>query len=583
MTFNTRSRWSTAILVKLGALVVATTLGAAAEQRFLPDDPIQVDLDTQDASGMKPLDVNLFVDFATNVITARRPAEPGRARNVNTIDEVPDSSWFTNRAGTRPLSVEDIMRGPNRDNGPKAGAWTVTSSKSDGVTPGFTIKDADGVRWFLKFDPPGYRGMSTGTEVTATKLMWALGYHVPENHVAYLRREQLVVGEGAKVTPPSGKTRRMRLGDIDEMLARVDREPDGTYRVVASRALDGKPIGRIRFDGTRPDDPNDIVPHQHRRELRGYGTFAAWLNHVDAKSINSLDTLVTEHGRSFVRHHLIDFGSSLGSGGLGPADYWAGHEHVVEKPALARMVGFGLAGPSYRRTAFHEAASVGRLPLANATFDPDAWKPRLPNPAFLHARADDKFWAARKLMALSTDLLRAAVRSGDFDDPASEDVLVQVLADRRDAIGRTYLTALNPISDPALTDEGGLSFTNVAVDLDLARAPEYYTAIWSTFDNATGGTRVLGRTTGRTTTLPAPQGLPAASGAYVMVDIRATAPGHPSWEQPVRAFFTRTDRAWKLVGFERMPDRMGRATGPFAAGPGGAGAAVGANSANWAN
>jgi hypothetical protein len=87
-----------------------------------------------------------------------------------------------------------------------------------------------------------------------------------------------------------------------------------------ARRFRGKPIGRIRFYGTRPDDPNDIVEHEHRRELRGYGVFAAWLNHVDAKAINSLDTLVTEKGRSYVRHNLIDFGSSLGSGGVAAAD-----------------------------------------------------------------------------------------------------------------------------------------------------------------------------------------------------------------------------------------------------------------------
>ena len=53
--------------------------------------------------------------------------------------------------------------------------------------------------------------MATGTEVAVTKLMWALGYNVPENHIAYLRREQLVIGEGAKFTPPGGNARAMRI------------------------------------------------------------------------------------------------------------------------------------------------------------------------------------------------------------------------------------------------------------------------------------------------------------------------------------------------------------------------------------
>ena len=95
------------------------------------------------------------------------------------------------------MTATDIANGPNTTTGPAAGTWTVISSKSDGVTPGFTIRDATGQVWFLKFDPPGYRAMATGTEVAVTKLMWALGYNVPENHVAHMRREQLVVGDGA--------------------------------------------------------------------------------------------------------------------------------------------------------------------------------------------------------------------------------------------------------------------------------------------------------------------------------------------------------------------------------------------------
>src|SRR5215475_10081665 len=448
---------TTRVLAGLGlTLAIAgslTALGAAQSPRFFDDDPLWVEHDTEDASSMKPLEVDLTVDLTYNIVKGRGRVEATRARNVNTVDEVADSSWFTNRAGHRPLAAEEVFRGPDTDNGPTNGTWTVTSSKSDGVTPGFTVKDSNGQRWFLKFDPPGFRAMATGTEVAVTKLMWALGYWVPENHIAYMRREQLIVGSGAKFTPESGNERLMRLSDIDKLLERANREADGSYRVVASKALEGKPIGRIRFVGTRPDDPNDLVPHEDRRELRGYGVVAAWLNHVDAKAINSLDTLVTENGHSFVRHHLLDFGSSLGSAGVGPADYWEGEEYLVEpRDTLKRMVSLGFAIPKWHTAPFHEAPSIGRFPADNAGFNPDLWKPRVPNQAFLHARADDKFWAAQKLMSLTTDLLRAAIKAGDFRDPASEDFLVRALAERRDAIGRAYLTAVNPIADPSLDD-----------------------------------------------------------------------------------------------------------------------------------
>jgi hypothetical protein len=538
-----------------GALSLAATLtiaSSAATPRFYDDDPIWRDRDTQDASAMKPLEIDLLVDLSTNLI-GPRSVTAGRARNINSIDEVPDSSWYTNRAGARSLTAEEVFTGPDTSDGPEPGTWTVTASKSDGVTPGFTVKDSKGQRWFLKFDPPGYRGMATGTEVTVTKLMWALGYNVAENHIAYMRREQLVIGEGATFTPPGGKRRPMRPDDLDILLQRADREPNGAYRIVASKALPGKPIGRIRFTGTRPDDPNDIVPHEDHRELRGYGVFAAWLNHVDAKAINSLDTLITENGRSYVRHHLLDFGSALGSGGVGPADYWEGEEYLVEpKDILKQMASLGFAFPKWHREAFYESPAIGRFPERNADFDPDAWKPRVPNQAFIHARADDKFWAATKLMTLSTDLLRAAVRAGDFRDPGSEAFLVQALAARRDAIGRAYLTAISPIADIALEADGALTFRNAAVDADFARPPDGYRAEWFRFDNATGRTDRIGESTARTTTMEAPASLPRVDGTFVKVELRSVSATRPSWRVPVAAFFRYQGGEWRLVGFERM-------------------------------
>ena len=212
---SSTSKFLGALAGALSVAVAGTMLTSAASPKFYADDPVWIERDTQDASSIKPLEVDLFVDLTTNIVAGQETPVARRATNVNTVDEVPNSSWFTNRLGYRQMSPEEIAKGPNTTNGPAAGAWTITSSKSDGVTPGFTVKDSTGQRWFLKFDPPGYRAMSTGTEVAVTKLMWALGYNVPENHIAYLQREQLVIGEGAKFTPPGRNSRLMRNRDID--------------------------------------------------------------------------------------------------------------------------------------------------------------------------------------------------------------------------------------------------------------------------------------------------------------------------------------------------------------------------------
>jgi hypothetical protein len=275
---------------------------------------------------------------------------------------------------------------------------------------------------------------------------------------------------------------------------------------------------------------------------------------VDAKAINSLDTLVTEQGRSFVRHHLLDFGSTLGSGGVGPADYWAGSQYMLEPGSTGRRIAsFGFNQPAWQRADFYESPSVGRLPRTNRDFDPAQWKPRVPNRAFLQARADDRFWAARKLVALRTDLLRSAVWAGDFGDPQAEAFLVKALAERRDAIARAYLTAVNPIADPALSADGTLTFQNVAVEADVARAPQEYRARWFRFDNATREATLVGETASRSTTLDAPAGLPTGDGVYLKIQLRSAGSPNPAWEIPVDAYFRMVGGEWRLIGFERMP------------------------------
>ena len=119
-------------------------------------------------------------------------------------------------------------------------------------------------------------------------------------------------------------------------------------------------------------------------------------------------------------------------------------------------------------------------------------------------RDDDAFWAARRVMAFSDELMRAVVKTGQFSDPKAEQHLADVLIQRRDKIGRAYLTRINPIVDPALDATGELTFGNAAVQYGFATAPAGYTATWFAFDNATGESKPLGQTSGRAGRDPGP-------------------------------------------------------------------------------
>lgn len=534
-------------------LLVSVMVLEAAEPKFYNDDPIAVEPETQDASQVSPWKIDLVYDLVRNQFA--RPGEPvgRRAQNINTIDEVPDSNWFTNRILARPISPEEAARGPATGKGPASGAWTVTQTKKEGDAPGFTVRDSAGETWFLQFDPKNNPEGATAAAVIANRIFWTLGYFQAEYYLSELRPEQLKIDPEATFTPPSGKKRPLKLEDLQPVLNRAARRPDGSYRVFASRLLPGKILGGFRFYGTRPDDPNDVVPHEHRRELRSLQVFGAWTNLVDMKALNTMDTLITENGRARVRHYLLDVGSTFGMGANGPREWIESYEYLFEgDKLLKRLMSLGLYLQPWQTVPYQENRSVGRF--EGDQFDPDAWKTRIPASAVLRARDDDNFWAARRVMAFSDQLIRTVVKAGQLSDPAAEELLVETLVKRRNRIGEVYLTRINPLVNFSLDSSGILTFENAAVKLRLAGAPASYAASWSRFDNDTGAMHPLGETNGSGESVPAVSALPATPGSFVVVEVRAVDPPHASWAKPARVTFRQMENGWKLVGLERMEE-----------------------------
>lgn len=362
------------------------------------------------------------------------------AANVDERDQVRlPSTWWQPRVGFVPVTVSQMLTGPGPGTGPsRASKWKVTGLKSEGVSLGFRVKDADGQTFQIKFDPKGFPELGTGADVVASSLFWAAGYNVPDNAIVNFTIDDLEIPESASYEDAVGKKHPLDLAEMRRLLAGAPVMPDSTYRAVASRYLPGKPLGEWMYSGRRDDDPEDLIPHELRRELRGLWTVAAWIHHDDCSARNTLDMWVTDGGRSFVRHHLLDFSGCLGSASIDKHFLRSGHEYVMDFDNAARDLGtVGLCRPEWEHGQYPDMPAAGYL--ETDTFDPDGWRPFLPNPAFDARTERDERWGARIVAGFSEALIRAAVERGRYSDPRVTEYLVQALLVRRDKLVRRWL------------------------------------------------------------------------------------------------------------------------------------------------
>lgn len=540
---------TTLALLTAAVLLASHPPGRAAAPKFYPDDPIARDPETEDAAAVRRVAMSDTYDFAESSFFGAGDRTEQRALNVNTVDEAPDSSWFTNRLGHDAWPVDRLVRGPDSGPGPLR-PWTIVDGKMEGRSPGFTVRDRSAQLFFIKFDPPSNPEMASGAEIISTKFLHAFGYHVPENYVATIGRDELILSETAKIEDDNAQIRPMEPDDIDDLLERAARQPDGRYRALASRGIPGTPVGPFRYHGTRPDDPNDIYLHEHRRELRGLRVFASWLNHDDVRSSNTFDTVIEANGRRTVRHYLLDFGSTLGSGTVQAQTPRAGNEYVWDaRPTLITLLTFGFYVRPWIRVEYPDLPSVGRF--ESTYYRPEIWKPEYPNPAFRNARPDDLFWAARRLAALSEEGVRAVVGTARYTDPRATIYLVDTLLTRRSKILRVWLNGANPIVAPTLARDGALRFDNAALDAAVATEADRYSVQWATFDNATGVVTDVGAeqvVTEQRTQVPA--GL-TSDREFIVARVRGFHVDYPAWSQPVTLSFRQGAGGWSLVGLER--------------------------------
>ena len=218
-TLSTRLRRAALVVASAGAVSLFSTGVSTQAPRFYPDDPIAREPESRDASKTAPFEHSQMYELMFNLfVNAKHEPSGLRAKNINTIDEVADSSWFTNRIGTRPITAEDITRGPNVGAPPDPSKWVLIREKTAGAHPGFTAADARGETWFLQFDPTWAPGAATGAVAIASKFFWALGYNQVESFLTTFDPKNATIDPKATVKRPNGKRTPFTRDDMNVVL-----------------------------------------------------------------------------------------------------------------------------------------------------------------------------------------------------------------------------------------------------------------------------------------------------------------------------------------------------------------------------
>jgi hypothetical protein len=124
--------------LSLGLLALVLSMAPVSSQSptFYPDDPIAIDDDMLlDASEVVPIEDSNVYDFVANTFANPGIRHDVRALNVNTIGEVPDSSWFVNRIGSGHGAAE-LVRGPDRFDSVSLDGWKASGASRAACSQG---------------------------------------------------------------------------------------------------------------------------------------------------------------------------------------------------------------------------------------------------------------------------------------------------------------------------------------------------------------------------------------------------------------------------------------------------------------
>lgn len=545
---------------------VVTSCGSPAERvptvHFANAPPVTLVDDRRDVPRRPEISLDLYrLDFYQRAVIGEltRPLSlpnHSRALGVNALDEVPDSTWFSNRIGVRDLSPDEIRTGPLTEDGPEAyKPWTIHSTKPGGIEVGFIITDARGIKYMIKFDDVDLPELETGAHVVVNRLLWACGYNVPEDRVAYVRPSELLLAPDARIKDNLGHNgERLDRWALEQRLADKWRTPDGRFRVLVSRWLDGTSLGGAPLRGVRKNDANDRIPHERRRDLRGQYAIFAWLDHADLNFNNFLDMWITDPRdprHHYVEHYKIDFGESLRAMSVTIHYLQQSHAYSFDWGNTSwSLITLGLAPRPWGHSFAPVLTGVSRTFVVD-DFDPGNWHSETPYPAFLDADRFDQFWGTRLVARFTREQIHAAVEAGEFSDPRAVEYITDTLVARQRLTEAYWFSRVNPLVEFDWHTDG-VCFQDLAIAAHLAfpATTRYDVTSYDARMHPLGRLAVRAASAGPTCT-PALARSPVGDDGYTILKIVTSRPGFTGVTY-VHVARDRDTNNWRVIGVWRV-------------------------------
>ncbi len=420
-----------------------------------------------------------------------RPSDFLTGGDVNAMDEVPTSSWFD---AAQPVRVaSDVL--------PPALPMTALDESPVIAEDALVVRDARGTRYELLTDPPDATGLHTAAEVVGGYLLRGLGLRAPRSWVLALPRPG--------VTAEDDKAQAR----LDGWLARKAALVDGDRRVSATLWPGGIDVGVAGDYSARRDDKNDRVDHHDRRTLRATKIFAHWLAWNRFGVGSTRDVYVGKPGEGHLVHYLVGTSRALGTQDLKAKDSLdeAGGD------IWSNLYTFGLAGPTLSLARRSPFTSVGYLA---PTLEPGDFEASVPYSAFVRLTPPDEYWAAKRLMDLPEDALRAGIEAA-FMQPEAGRHLADVLTKRKRLLIAHAMTVVTPV-DVATNVGRSVWLKDRAIVAGEAKASEtVYDISFLDYDGTERATSVRIRAGGELTAIPLPKKILVGLVVFRVFSVRA--------------------------------------------------------------